>query len=205
MIAGGTIGNLPAQQHVTVAGTSSGNCDFPWCIGGDMATVLCVGGETLHTRHPLLKHAGFDVLTANSERASLAVGRLAKVDAVVLDSHANISSLPELATELKAARPNLPIVLVTDAGVGDLPEPAIGFDRVLSRLDGPKVLISSLRELTGCVISTSDWTRRSAREVRDNSQKLRQKMAEMRDRLSHLQQRFSGWAPARWRKHKLTV
>ena len=43
------------------------------------------------------------------------MGRLPTVDAVILDSHAQIDSLPELATELKRRRPALPVVLVTDA------------------------------------------------------------------------------------------
>lgn len=72
-----------------------------------MATVICVGGEALHTRHPLLKSAGFDVLTATNESASLAIGRLPGVDAVVLDTNCVISDLPKLATELKCMRPHL--------------------------------------------------------------------------------------------------
>lgn len=138
-----------------------------------MATVLCVGGETLHTRHPLLKSAGFDVLTTTTECASLAIGRLPTVDAVILDSCSAIPDLPGFATELKCMRPSLPVILVNDVGSEDGLQPAIAFDRVLSRLDGPAALLATLRELTSNVVSISVASRRFARETRSESRRLR--------------------------------
>ena len=149
-----------------------------------MATVLCIGGETLHTRHPLLRSAGFDVLTATNECASLAVGRLTTVDAVILDTCFPISDLPGLATELKCMRPSLPVVLISDLGEDDAPQPGILFDRVLSRLDGPVALLTTLRELTSNVVSISDAAKCSARETRRESRRLRESMADMRHKIS---------------------
>lgn len=103
-----------------------------------MATVLCIGGEALHTRHPLLKSAGFDVLTATNECASLAIGRLPAIHAVILDTHSAISDLSGLATELKCMRPSLPVVLVSDLGAADAPQPGIVFDRVLFTTGRPR-------------------------------------------------------------------
>jgi hypothetical protein len=58
---------------------------------------------------------------------------------VVLDSRSSICDLLTVAADLKRVHPSLPVVLVTDAGVDDVPQPAAAvFDRVLSRLDGPK-------------------------------------------------------------------
>ena len=156
-----------------------------------MATVLCIGGETLHTRHPVLKSAGFDVLMATTECASLAIGRLPTVDAVVLDTRSAISDLPGLATELKCMRPSLPVVLVSDLGTEDGLLPGIAFDRVLSRLDGPAALLATLRELTSNVVSISVASTRSARETRSESRRLRAKMAEMRQEMRRLREIIS--------------
>jgi DNA-binding NarL/FixJ family response regulator len=146
----------------------------------DMATVLCIGGETLSTRHALLKNAGFDVLTATSECVSLALGGLPTVDAVIMDSRAAVASLPEIATELKCSRPTLPVVLVTDWGGDDAPRPTVAFDRVLCRLDGPAVLLQVLRELITGAVATSRVNREWTRETRSRSRQLREGMAEMR-------------------------
>jgi DNA-binding NtrC family response regulator len=156
-----------------------------------MSTVLCVGGESLHTRQPLLQSAGFEVVTATNEQATLAAGRLGKVDAVILDSHAAISNLARLAHELKCERPSLPVVLVTDTGAQDESQPLSAFDRVLSRLDGPAALLAILRELTSGVICITDATRGSARETRSRSRELRRQMSEMRSRIRKLQKKLT--------------
>lgn len=155
-----------------------------------MSTVLCVGGESLHTRQPLLKSAGFDVVSATNEEASLAAGRLGNVDAVILDSHSAIPDLSRLATELKRERPSLPVVLVSDAGGEDAPQLSGTFDRVISRLDGPAALLATLREVTSGVISISDATRASARETRSRSQELSQEMSEMRSRMRLIREKL---------------
>lgn len=117
-----------------------------------MDTVLCVSSKSLPTRISLLKSSGYEVLIATNECASLAVGRLSSVDAVILDSCSSINLLA-IARELKRERPSLPILLVTDAGVEDVPEPSSAFDRIISRLDGPAVLLGTLRELMVGVVS----------------------------------------------------
>jgi DNA-binding response OmpR family regulator len=156
-----------------------------------MPTVLCVSGGSLYTRLPLLKSAGYDVLTATNECASLAVGRLPSVDAVILDSRSSIPNLLALATELKCERPSLPILLVTDAGVEDAPEPSSAFDRIISRLDGPAILLAALRELMVGVTSISVPTKRSAGETRNQAKKPRERMAETRFNLRRLRERLS--------------
>ncbi|HLK32123.1 MAG TPA: hypothetical protein VKT29_03475 [Terriglobales bacterium] len=154
-----------------------------------MATVLCVGGESLHTRQPLLRSAGFEVLTAIDESASLAVSRWANVDAVILDSHSAIPNLTHLAAELKSGNPALAVLLVTDCGAEDA-EPSV-FDRVISRLDGPTTLLLTLRELTSGVISISGTAKSSARELRSSSRKLRERLAETRRNLRNLREKLS--------------
>jgi DNA-binding NtrC family response regulator len=163
-----------------------------------MATVLCSGGESLYTRHLVLQSAGFDVVTASTRDALLTASGLADVEAVILDSRSNISDLPAVATDLKRLHPRLPVVLVNDAGSENVPQPAVVFDRVMSRLDGPAALLRTLRELTAGVVSISEATtcsagmtyartqqvRRSAGELKDRVSRLRQKLVEMRTRRS---------------------
>jgi DNA-binding NtrC family response regulator len=155
-----------------------------------MSTVLCVGGESLHTRQPLLKSAGFEVVTATNEGTSLAAGRRTKLDAVILDSHSAISDLASLASALKCNRPSLIVVLVTDAGPEDAPQPLAAFDRVISRLDGPAALLAVLCELTSRVISTSGAAKISARETLLRSQELRRKMSALRQNMRRLREQL---------------
>ena len=157
-----------------------------------MATVLCACSESLHTRHPVLKSAGFDVLTATTEDELLTAGRLAEVDAVVLDSRSSICDLPTVATNLKRVHPSLPVVLVTDAGVDDVPQPAAAvFDRVLSRLDGPKALLRTLHELTAGVVSISEATTCSAGETYARVQEASERVAQLKRQMSRLRQKLS--------------
>lgn len=156
-----------------------------------MATVLCACSETLHTRHPVLKSAGFDVLTATTEDELLTTGRLAEVDAVVLDSRSSICDLPTVATNLKRVHPLLPVVLVTDAGVDDVPQPAAVFDRVLCRLEGPKALLRTLHELTAGVVSISEVTTCSAGETYARVQETREQVAKLKRQMSRLRQKLS--------------
>lgn len=151
-----------------------------------MATVLCTGSDSFHTRHLLLKSAGFDVVTATTKHALLTARSLAHADAVILDSRSNIPDLPTLASELKTADPSLPVILVADAGTVDVPEPAVVFDRVISRLDGPTALLDTLRELTTDVVYTSEVTTSSARATRGHIRQLRQGMVQLRAKLRQL-------------------
>ena len=155
-----------------------------------MSTVLCVGGESLHTRQRLLKNAGFQVITATTEYDSLAAGRKTNICAVILDSQSPVPNLPRLAGELKCERPLLPVLLVTDAGMEDAPEALAPFDRVISRLEGPKALLRTLGELTSGVISLSDPTKTSARETRSRSKELREKMLLMRHDMRRLRDKL---------------
>lgn len=113
------------------------------CRGDDTATVLCVGGnENLHTRNLVLQSAGFDVTVATTKAAALAAMSSTEV---ILDPSS--SDHPEdLATELKHVRPTVPVLLVANHMTDDFAGREV--DRTICRLDGPIVLLQTLRELT---------------------------------------------------------
>jgi DNA-binding NtrC family response regulator len=155
-----------------------------------MSTVLCACSESLHTRRPVLTSAGFDVLIASTKDELLTAGRSPQVNAVVLDSRSPICDLPAVAADLKKVHPSLPVLLVTDAGVDDVPQPAAVFDRVLSRLEGPSALLRSLHELTAGVVSISEATTYSAAETYARVREMRHHVAQLKLKMSHLRQKL---------------
>jgi hypothetical protein len=92
------------------------------------------------------------------------------VDVVVLDAGSSVSTISPFARLLKTAKPQVPLLLITDnaADVDNEPEPAC-FDAVMSRLEGPEVLLERLRML----ITTADSGMRTARATRSHSSELR--------------------------------
>jgi DNA-binding NarL/FixJ family response regulator len=148
-----------------------------------MATILCAGGESLHTRGQVLNSAGFDVVTVRTEEELLAAGRLPDVAAVLLDSRSNISDLPAVATHLKRAHPRLRVVLVTDAGMEDVIEPVVGVDRIMSRLDGPAALLQTLRELTAGTTCSAATNYARTRELFRRVEKLKRQVSRLREKL----------------------
>jgi DNA-binding NtrC family response regulator len=155
-----------------------------------MSTVLCACSESLHTRRPVLKSAGFDVVIATTKDELLTAGRSPEVNAVVLDSRSSICDLPAVAADLKRVHPSLPVLLVTDAGVADVPQPAAVFDRVLSRLEGPSALLKSLHELTTGIVSISQATSYSAGETSARVREMRQHVAQLKRKINHLRQKL---------------
>jgi hypothetical protein len=72
------------------------------------------------------------------------------------------------------------VVLVTDLGIVDAPQPTSAFDHILSRLDGPVVLLRTIDELLADVVAISKVTKESVEETVNRSRQLCEGMAEMR-------------------------
>ncbi|HKS76604.1 MAG TPA: hypothetical protein VJQ82_25545 [Terriglobales bacterium] len=90
----------------------------------------------------MLQSAGFDVTVATTKAAALAAMSSTEV---ILDPSS--SDHPEdLATELKHVRPTVPVLLVANHMTDDFAGREV--DRTICRLDGPIVLLQTLRELT---------------------------------------------------------
>jgi DNA-binding NtrC family response regulator len=137
-----------------------------------MATVLCVGGENLYSRLLLLRSSGFRDSVATTERAALALCRSSTLHAVILDTH-SIVDPARLSRQIKNINPNLPVVLVRDSDEVYRPIFPRPFDRIISRLEGPEVLLQTINAL----LATTTATRASASQARNRARKLRAGMA----------------------------
>lgn len=153
-----------------------------------MATILCIGSELMSGRQLVLHSAGFKVVIATNEVASLAVYRATTVDAVILDSRVCTSEVSHFASTLKNIQPVVPIVLITDSGTDNLLQGRASYDRILSRLDGPVVLLETLRQLISRGVAVSDATKQTAAETRSSAHELRSRIKTLRDSLSKTRQ-----------------
>ena len=87
--------------------------------------ILCVDDRvsSLEVRRALLTNAGYDVLIASDPPSALAIAGKVEVNLVILDySFPGQMSGEELAHKLRAANPELPLIMLS--GVPNLPESA---------------------------------------------------------------------------------
>ncbi len=77
--------------------------------------VLCVDDELLglEVRRMVLEHAGYRVLTAETGAKGLAIHRQEQVDAVILDYAMPEMNGAEVAARMRAAKPQVPILLLS--------------------------------------------------------------------------------------------
>ncbi len=77
--------------------------------------MLCVDDELLglEVRRMVLEHAGYRVLTAETGAAGLALHREEQVEAVILDYAMPEMNGAEVAARMRAAKPQVPILLLS--------------------------------------------------------------------------------------------
>src|ERR1700685_4616247 len=115
--------------------------------------VLCIDDAevTLRIRKLLLTRAGYAVLTASSGEEGLEVFKNSTVDLVIADHFLSDKSGAEIAAEMKALKPQVPILIVS--GAEEAPAGLEFADGFLSKLDGPDALLERiallLRERSG--------------------------------------------------------
>ena len=109
-------------------------------MGKHKAVIVCVDDEQnpLTLRKLVLQKAGYEVLTANSGKEALALVASRKVDLVLSDHLMPGMHGTELAEQLKAEHPNLPVILIS--GVNDLPAGSTIANAFLSKIEGPDAL-----------------------------------------------------------------
>lgn len=102
--------------------------------------ILCVDDEMnpLLLRKSVLQKAGYEVMTATSGKEALLVTTSYTVDLVLSDYLMPNMSGAELAAQIKAQNPKLPIVLLS--GVNELPMDSDIADLFLSKIEGPDAL-----------------------------------------------------------------
>jgi DNA-binding response OmpR family regulator len=109
--------------------------------------VLCIDDAevTLRVRKLLLTSAGYAVLTASSGEEGLEVFKKNTVDLVIADHFLSDKSGTEIAGEMKALKPQVPIMIVS--GAEEAPAGLEFADGFLSKLDGPDALLERIATL----------------------------------------------------------
>jgi CheY-like chemotaxis protein len=106
--------------------------------------VLCIddAAVTLRVRTLLLSSAGYRVLTAASGEEGLEVFKKTAVDLVIADHFLSDKSGAEIAGEMKALKPQVPILIVS--GAEEAPAGMEFADGFLSKMDGPDALLERI-------------------------------------------------------------
>ena len=109
--------------------------------------ILCVDDAevALRVRKLLLTSSGYAVLTAASGEEGLELFKNNPVELVIADHFLSNKSGAEIAAEMKEAKPQVPILIVSAAAE---PPPGMEFaDGFLSKGDGPDVLLDTIAEI----------------------------------------------------------
>jgi CheY-like chemotaxis protein len=93
----------------------------------------------------VLATRGYTVLEAASAAEALQLLQQHPVDLVLTDQMMPAVLGTELAKMLRAARPQLPIIIVS--GVNEIPDDAIFADRFVSKVEGPEALFRNIAEV----------------------------------------------------------
>jgi CheY-like chemotaxis protein len=107
-------------------------------------TILCVDDEEnqLAVRKLVLESKGYAVLTAPSGQQALALLVQHPVDLVLSDHLMPGLTGAELARQIKAIKPELPVILIS--AVNEMPADAANADLFMSKLDGPIVMCENI-------------------------------------------------------------
>ena len=109
--------------------------------------ILCVDDEpnSLILRKLVLQKAGYEVITADSASQALDVLTSRKVDLVLSDQLMPGQTGTELARQVKARWPNVPIILLS--GVNEIPADADIADLFMSKVEGPVILCQKVNDV----------------------------------------------------------
>ena len=123
-------------------------------MGKHKAVIVCVDDEQnpLTLRKLVLQKAGYEVLTANSGKEALALVASRKVDLVLSDHLMPGMHGTELAEQLKAEHPNLPVILIS--GVNDLPAGSTIANAFVSKIEGPDALCKEVAAVLNLPLDT---------------------------------------------------
>ena len=106
--------------------------------------ILCVDDEEnqLAVRKLVLESKGYEVLTAASGRQALDILAQHQVDLVLSDHLMPGLTGAELARQIKAQKPELPVILIS--AVNEIPADAAYADLFMSKLDGPIAMCENI-------------------------------------------------------------
>lgn len=104
---------------------------------GDNGTLLCIHRDPAQLT--LLQENGYELVTATNGSDGLRLLMTHSVDAIVLEHHLGLLDGAAIATEIKKAKPKLPIVLLVDNV--ELPDDALkSVDALVTKADGAHFL-----------------------------------------------------------------
>jgi CheY-like chemotaxis protein len=106
--------------------------------------ILCVDDEEnqLAVRKLVLESKGYEVLTAASGKQALGLLAQHSVDLVLSDHLMPGLTGAELARQIKAQKPELPVILIS--AVNEIPADAAYADLFMSKLDGPMAMCENI-------------------------------------------------------------
>ena len=106
--------------------------------------ILCVDDEEnqLAVRKLVLESKGYAVLTAPSGQQALVLLAQHPVDLVLSDHLMPGLTGAELARQIKAQKPELPVILIS--AVNEIPADAVYADLFMSKLDGPIAMCENI-------------------------------------------------------------
>ncbi len=106
--------------------------------------ILCVDDEEnqLAVRKLVLEQAGYSVLAAGSGQQALDLLALHPIDLVLSDHLMPGLTGTELARQIKAQDPDLPVILIS--AVNEIPADAAYADLFMSKLDGPQAMCQNI-------------------------------------------------------------
>lgn len=109
--------------------------------------ILCVDDEDIPRtlRAMVLATQGYTVLPAVSAAHALELLHQNAVDLVLTDQMMPAVLGTELAKIVRAAHPQLPIIIVS--GVNEIPDDAVFADRFVSKVEGPEALFRNIAEV----------------------------------------------------------
>ena len=120
------------------------------------AVILCVDDEQnpLTLRKLVLQKAGYEVLTANSGKEALELAASRHVDLVLSDHLMPGMHGTELAQQLKAEHPKLPVILIS--GVNELPAGSAIANAFVSKSEGPDALCKEVAAILNLPLETCE-------------------------------------------------
>jgi CheY-like chemotaxis protein len=120
------------------------------------AVILCVDDEQnpLTLRKLVLQKAGYEVLTANSGKEALELAASRHVDLVLSDHLMPGMHGTELAQQLKAEHPKLPVILIS--GVNELPAGSAIANAFVSKSEGPDALCKEVAAILDLPLETCE-------------------------------------------------
>jgi CheY-like chemotaxis protein len=108
------------------------------------STLLCVHRDPIQLS--LLRESGYELVTAANSHEGLRLFNSQSVDAIVLEHYQGASDGSAIADEIKQARPDVPIVMLTDyLEINDSDLKSV--DALVLKADGPHFLLATVHFL----------------------------------------------------------